>query len=149
MQAEILIFQWDSYFQIPNFQLRSIHTKFTINHFALVMSMLVHSPSTCSKYIVKRIFSRRNIANFNDQLEIELWDEVYSQSDVNSAYCVFLRKFKYFLHIFPLKKVFSKKGKKSGWITQGIKVSRQRLQLLRLLKRKMSLSVHTSNYIKK
>jgi exonuclease III len=63
------------------------------DHFVLVTSILVHSPSTCSKYVVKRIFSKRNIANFNDQLKIELWDAVYSQSDVNRAYCVFLSIF--------------------------------------------------------
>jgi hypothetical protein len=113
------------------------------------MSIFVHSPSTCQKYVEKRIFSKRNIANFKDQLKIELWEEVYLQSDVNSAYNVFLSKFrKYFLYFSPLKKVFSKKGKKSSWITQGIKVSRQRLQLLRLLKRKMSLSVHILKYVK-
>jgi hypothetical protein len=42
------------------------------DHFALVMSIFVHSPSTCQKYVEKRIFSKRNIANFKDQLKIEL-----------------------------------------------------------------------------
>jgi uncharacterized protein YpiB (UPF0302 family) len=55
----------------------------------------------------------------------------------------------YFLHIFPQKQVLKKKRKNSAWITQGIKVSRQRLQLLHLLKRKMSQSASTLNYIKK
>jgi hypothetical protein len=81
--------------------------------------------STCSKYVVKRNFSKRNIESFNDQLKSEPWDKVYSQSDVKSAYCVFFSKFlKYFFNNFPLKKAFSKKGKKSSWITQGIKVPR-------------------------
>jgi hypothetical protein len=60
----------------------------------------------------KRVFSKNNIANFKDQLEIESWDEVYLHSDVNSAYFVFLSKFcKYFLDSFPRKKVFNTKLK--------------------------------------
>jgi hypothetical protein len=103
------------------------------DHFALVMSIrvFIHSTSTCLKYVVKRFFSKRNILNFKDQLKLESWDEVYLQSDVNSAYCVFLSKFyKYFLHFFPIKIVLNKERGKSNWITEGIKVSRQRLQLL-------------------
>jgi hypothetical protein len=72
------------------------------DHFALFMCTFVHSPSICAKYVEKRIFSKNNIANLKDQLEIESWDEVYLHSDVNSAYCVFLSKFrKYFLDSFP------------------------------------------------
>jgi hypothetical protein len=56
-------------------------------HYALVMSIFVHSPSTCLKYVEKYFFSKRNIENFKDQLKTELWDEVYLQSDVNSGYC--------------------------------------------------------------
>jgi hypothetical protein len=41
------------------------------DHFAVIMNILVYSPSICSKYVEKRIFSKQNIANFKDQLEIE------------------------------------------------------------------------------
>jgi hypothetical protein len=106
------------------------------DHFAVIMNILVNSPSICLKYVEKRTFSKQNIANFKDQLEIESWDEVYLHSNANSAYCVFLSKFcKYFLDFFPLKIVINKNGKKSGWITRGIKVSRQRPKLLCLLKK--------------
>jgi hypothetical protein len=74
------------------------------NHFAFVMTIFGHGLSTCIKYMEKRIFSKRNIANFKDQLKIEIWNEVYLQSDVNSAYYVFLSTFhKKSLHFFPLK----------------------------------------------
>jgi hypothetical protein len=59
------------------------------DHFVLVMSIFVHCPSACSKYVEKRIFSRRNILNVNDQLKIESWDEVYFQTDVNSVFVSF------------------------------------------------------------
>jgi adenine specific DNA methylase Mod len=41
------------------------------------------------------------------------WEDVYLQSDVNTAYSSFLTKFlMYFLHIFPQKQVLNKKRKK-------------------------------------
>jgi hypothetical protein len=100
------------------------------DHFVLVINILVKRP-TFLENIVKRVFSKRCIDILNCQLNIELWDDMYLQSDINRAYSSFLTKFlKYFLHIFPLRQVSNKKGNKSGWINQGIKVSRQRLQLL-------------------
>jgi hypothetical protein len=76
------------------------------DHFSVIMNILVYGPSICLKYMEKRIFSKQNIANFKDQLEIESWDEVYLNSNANSAYCVFLSKFrKNFLDFFPLKKL--------------------------------------------
>jgi hypothetical protein len=73
-------------------------------HFPLVMSIFVHSPSICQEYVGKRIFSKRNIANFKDQLKIELWEDVYLQSDVNSAYNIFLSKFRKYLTTTSVKK---------------------------------------------
>jgi hypothetical protein len=56
-----------------------------LHHLALVMSIIVHSPSTCLKYMKKMFFfSKLNIENFKDQLKLEFWDEVYLQPDVNS-----------------------------------------------------------------
>ena len=87
---------------------------------------------------------------FNSHLASESWNEVYSQSDINKAYSYFLAKFiMYFNRFFPLKEVLRKKGNKLCWITKGINVSRQKLQLLRLLKRKLILSASALNYIKK
>jgi hypothetical protein len=38
------------------------------DHFALVMGIFVHSPSTCLKFVEERGFSKRNIEYFKDQL---------------------------------------------------------------------------------
>jgi hypothetical protein len=90
------------------------------DHFAVIMNILVYRPSICSKYLEKRIFSKQNITNFKDQLEIESWDEVYLHSNANSAYCVFLSKFhKYFLDLFPLKKVINKYRKNRAGSLEG------------------------------
>jgi hypothetical protein len=70
------------------------------DHFALIMNIFVNSPSTFLECVVKRILSKRSIVIFNGQLKTELWDDVYSQSDVNRTYSSFLSKFlKYSLHI--------------------------------------------------
>jgi hypothetical protein len=84
------------------------------DHFAVIMNILVYNLSICSKYVEKRIFSKQNITNFKDQLEIESWVEVYLHSNANSAYCVFISKFRkyFFWTFFSLKKVISKNGKK-------------------------------------
>jgi hypothetical protein len=60
------------------------------DHFALVMNILVKRPATFSINIVKRVFSQRSIDIFNRQLKIELWEDVYLQSDVNTGYSSFL-----------------------------------------------------------
>ncbi|PNF39982.1 hypothetical protein B7P43_G15963 [Cryptotermes secundus] len=51
--------------------------------------------------------------------------------------------------MFHIKKVGNVKNIKSRWITKGIKVSRQRLQFLCYLKKKLILPRHSLNYIKK
>jgi hypothetical protein len=72
------------------------------------------------------------------------------QTEVNRAYCSFLTKFlNYFYKIFPKKRLLKNKVHKTGWLTKGIKVSGQKLRLLRLLKKTMSMSSKTLNYIKK
>jgi hypothetical protein len=83
------------------FDYRNIEMGFS-DHFALFMCIFVHSPSICAKYVEKKIFSKNNITNFKNQLEIESCNEVYLHSDVNSANCIFLSKFrKYFLDSSP------------------------------------------------
>jgi hypothetical protein len=47
------------------------------DHFALVMEVLVKSPSIFSENTVKRVFSKTSIDIFNDLLKTELWDDVY------------------------------------------------------------------------
>jgi hypothetical protein len=106
---------------------------------------MVHSGKT-----VKSVFSIRNIEIFNNHLNNEIWEDVYLHTDVNRVYSSFLSKYcKYFVNIFPLKKFSKNKGIKSGWLTKGIKVSGQRLRLLHLLKKKMSMSSQTLDYINK
>jgi hypothetical protein len=120
------------------------------DHFALVMNIVVKRPLASSEKVVKRFFLKSSTDIFNCQLKTELWNDVHLQTDVNGAYSSFLTKYlKHFLHTFPLQQVSNKKSNKSGRIMQGIKVSRQRLQLLHLLERKISLSDQTLNYIKK
>jgi hypothetical protein len=59
------------------------------DHFTVIINIRVHSSSICSKYVETRIFSKLNITNFKDKLEIESWDEGFLHSNANSAYYVF------------------------------------------------------------
>jgi hypothetical protein len=60
---------------------------------------LVHSGKT-----VRGVFSKRNIEIFNSHLKNEIWEDIYSQTDVTTAYSSFLTKYlKYFVNIFSLK----------------------------------------------
>jgi hypothetical protein len=69
------------------------------DHSSVIMNILVNGPSVCSKYAAKRILSKQNTVSFK---ETEMWDEVYTHSNANSAYCAFLSTFhKYFLDFSP------------------------------------------------
>jgi hypothetical protein len=64
-----------------------------------ICSIKVYSGKT-----VRRVFAKRSMEIFNNQLKYEIWEDVYLQTDVNRAYNSFLTKYlKYFVNIFPLK----------------------------------------------
>jgi hypothetical protein len=58
-----------------------------------------------------RLYSHLQVCHIYKNAKIilklnEIWDEVYTHSNANSAYCAFLSKFrKYFFDLFQLKKL--------------------------------------------
>jgi hypothetical protein len=85
------------------------------DHFAQVRNIDNKCPLVHSGKTVRRIFSKRNIEIFNDQLKNEIWEDAYLQTDVNRAYRSFSTKYlKYFVNIFPPtpKKISKNKGNK-------------------------------------
>jgi hypothetical protein len=63
----------------------------------------------------KNSLRKTNIEICNNQLKNEICEDVYLQTDVNRAYSSFLTKYqKYFVNMFPLKKVPNNKGNKPG-----------------------------------
>jgi hypothetical protein len=67
---------------------------------------------------------------------METWDEVFLYYDANISYDKFVNKLMYYFErAFPYKMVFIKDRKKTKWITQGIKVSSQKMRLLNNVKK--------------
>jgi hypothetical protein len=100
-----------------------------------------------------------NNSNYSFRTYIYLWANCGLQTTgwetlqvCHSVCSSFLTKhLKYFVNIFAPKnsQKIEVTSIKSGWLTKGINISGQRLRLLSLLKKKMSLSSKTLNYIKK
>ena len=91
-------------------------------------------------FVFKRIINDVNLGKFNEVLQSENWNNVFSAKDPNVAYNEFLKVF--ILHYdtyFPKKKIQIKsKNLASPWITKGIVKSSKRKQKLyeKYLKRK-------------
>jgi len=85
-----------------------------------------------------RKFDKLSSADFNNKLSYELWDNVFSEKDVNTSFNNFLDTYlKLFNSCFPLKKVQCK-PKNKAWLTQGIQISC-------LNKRKLFIAQRNSN----
>nr|CAH7761994.1 unnamed protein product [Callosobruchus chinensis] len=93
------------------------------------------SPGICeNKY--SRSFSKTNYNNFNNSMQKENWEDVYATKDVNEGFKTFLNIFQYYVDdSFPLKKVQTGKRHNKPWLTQGIRISGQRLKDLHFLLR--------------
>lgn len=75
------------------------------------------------KYVTKRIYSRKRLLLFRQELQIVDWSPVLECNDVNVCYNTFISKIKCLMNvIFPIKKYNCKKFY-NGWITKGIKIS--------------------------
>jgi len=73
--------------------------------------------------LFNRKFDKLSIADFNNKLSYELWDNVFSENDVNTSFNNFLNTYlKLFNSCFPLKKR-QRKLKIKACLTQGIKTS--------------------------
>ena len=73
--------------------------------------------------LFNRKFDKLSIADFNNKLSYEIWDNVLSENDVNTSFNNFLNTYlKLFNSCFPLKKVQCNPNNKA-WLTQGIKIS--------------------------
>lgn len=69
------------------------------DHFAQILHIKVNKPTVAWKKIRKRQFSGRNIEEFNQLLEMEPWEEVFVQVEVNTMYNAFLNRFLYYFEM--------------------------------------------------
>jgi hypothetical protein len=81
--------------------------------------------------IKKRQFREASVQEFLYLLNLATWQEVYVESDVNSKFNTFMDVFLHcYNNAFPIKTVYLKDTINSNWITQGIKISSKKMQLL-------------------
>ncbi|PNF20311.1 hypothetical protein B7P43_G13693 [Cryptotermes secundus] len=79
---------------------------------------------------------------------MESWEDVLLYDEVNTSYNTFLNRFLYYFErSFPLKTVYMKNHNEIKCITQGIKVSSQKMRLLNTLKKNTNLSNDILEYI--
>ena len=87
-------------------------------------------PATKPKTKVEfsRNFSKHNLENFCENLNLLEWNDVKESNDVDIAYGNFWSSFKtlYDLNFPPIKKKFNKNYHKiNGYMTQGLLISRR------------------------
>jgi hypothetical protein len=87
----------------------------------IIHDILKYNLNTNSLF--NRKIDKLSIADFNNKLSYELWDNVFNENDVNSSFNNFLSTYlRLFNSCFLLKKVQCKPNNKA-WLTQGIKIS--------------------------
>jgi hypothetical protein len=101
------------------------------DHYAQILSIPISDSSNIPYRIKKRQFSEANVHEFLYLLNQVTWQEVYVQLDVNAKFSTFMD---IFLHCyngaFPIKTLHVRDTIKNNWITQGIKISSKKMQLL-------------------
>ena len=71
-----------------------------------------------------RIFSQRNFNNYLRDIELTDWSNIYSCSDVNQGFSLFIESLQmHYDKNFPLVRMSRKKFKNKKWITPGIEKS--------------------------
>jgi NAD-dependent DNA ligase len=106
------------------------------DHFAQILRIKAKKPKIGRRKIKRRQLSSRNIQEFNHRLEMESSEDVFLYDDVNTSYNNFLNRCLHYFEIaFPQKAVYKEYYTKIKWITQGIKVSSQKMRILNILKK--------------
>jgi hypothetical protein len=120
------------------------------DHQAQMLPVLNKTQSRTNQRTLKRQFNDSNISEFKYLLSKETWQDVFTETEVNAKFEVFMNTFMYSFDIaFPLKLVHEKKRLINGWITQGIKKSSKKIKLLNMLNKQPNLTQHTKMYISK
>lgn len=99
------------------------------DHLAQTLKINVNRPDRGPQMSRKRQFTEEGIQEFNYLLQKELRQEIFSNSDANASFNVFMDTILYYYNTaFPLKTVYMSKTRKNKWITQGICNSCKRMR---------------------
>jgi len=120
------------------------------DHQAQVLPVLRKNHASVNRRVLKRHFGNDNIRECIYLLYKVTWQKVFSETEVNAKFKVFMN---YVLHSFdisfPLEFRHRKKPLRNGWITQGIKMSSKKMRFLNWLKKQPNLTEDAKMYIAK
>jgi len=111
------------------------------DHQAQVLPVLRKNHANVNRRILKRHFGNDNIREFEYLLKKETWQEVFSETEVNTKFKVIMKSVLHSFDIaFLLELRHSKKPLRNGWITQGIKMSSTKMRFLNMIKKQPNLT---------
>jgi hypothetical protein len=120
------------------------------DQFAQFLCLKVPKATTNSIFLRKRSCIENKIQKLIYLLKDEFWEEVVALEDINTSFNVFFKTFCYNFNIaFQQKTLCIKNKKQSKWITKGLLISRNKMQLLNGIKHVIPLSKASLNYVKK
>jgi len=112
--------------------------------------VLCKNHASVSRNILKRHFGDDNIREFEYLLKKETWLEVFSNTEVNTKFKVFMNSVLHLFGIaFPLELRHGKKPLRNGWITQGIKTASKKIRFLNMIKKQPTLTEDEKMYVAK
>jgi len=120
------------------------------DHQAQVLPVLRKNHASVNRRVLKRHFGDDNIWEFKYLLKKVTWQEVFSETEVNMKFTVFMNPVLHFFDTaFPLEFRHRKKPLRNGWITQDIKMSSKKIRFLNMLKKQPNLPEEAKMYIAK
>jgi hypothetical protein len=92
------------------------------------LSVFSKNHVSVNRKVLNRHVGERNIWEFKHLLNTETWQEVFTETEVNVKFKVFMNLVPHlFALAFPLEFSHRKKPSRNGWISQGIKISGKKL----------------------
>jgi hypothetical protein len=106
------------------------------DHQAQVLPVMHKNHASVTRRTLKRHFVDGNIREFKYLSNKVTWQEIFSETDVNAKFKVFMNYVSLLFDIaFPLEFRHRKKPLRNRWITQSIKMSSKRMRFLNMLKK--------------
>jgi hypothetical protein len=116
------------------------------DHQAQVLHVLHKNHASVNIRVLKRHFGDDNIWEFKYLLKNVTWQEVFSETEVNAKFKVFMNPVLHFFDTaFSLEFRHRKKPLRNGWITQYIKMSSKKIRFLNMLKKQPNLAEEAKN----
>lgn len=119
------------------------------DHSAQLVKFNLNNGIKPKKIIRQRIFNQENYNTFLNIIKHESWSEVYRTDNIEKAFEIFSETLIYYIDIsFPLVTIRNENKSQSKWITEGIRVSSEKLKLLYNIKVTTNAPEHKNYYRK-